>query len=220
MEEGSKRRLAGTAVVVLLLVIFVPMLLEEEAPSPVPEADLAVPPRPAFDEGLDRTLTEPPTETFVVPEPPAPPEEPEAVYGAPELPLPEVPYAPTPGAESGSADSASEPDPVAPPRETAKPKPPPAPEPAESPPPPAAPSPAAGGWVVQVAALAEQGRAESVARELRGKGFPAFVEKAVVGDKTYYRVRVGPELDRARTAAMADSLRRETGYAGQIRRHP
>jgi DedD protein len=207
--------LAGTAVVVLLLVIFVPMLLEEEPGNPVPEADLQIPPRPAFDEGLDRSLAEPPAETFAVPSPPghAVDEDVQAHSGAPELPP----------AESFSAPSAPlepEPEPIA---SAPPPEPQAAPEPVPPPPQPPkrdAASAALSGWVIQVAALAEASRAAEVERDLRAKGFPAFVEEAVVNGKTYFRVRVGPEIDRKKIEAMAASVQAKTGLQGQVRRHP
>jgi len=215
MEEGSKRRLVGTAVVVVLLVIFLPMLLEEEVTSPVPESDLDIPTPPHLDEELDPTLAEPPAEVFQVPNAPElPPPEAPALSIQPELPAPEV-------AEEPSA--AREPE-----EESAAPAPPPEPvaaTPAVSPPPPqASESPRRAGelasWVIQVAALAERARAESLQQDLRAKGFPAFVEKAVVRGKTYHRIRVGPEADRGQIEAMATSLREKTGFKGQILRYP
>jgi DedD protein len=202
MEEGSKRRLVGTAVIVLLLVIFLPMLLEEEPQEPVSDAELAIPPSPDFDEGFDPGLSNPPAETFAVPSDPEPavtefyPETAEAEPTA--VPAEQHSPAPEPRAEVGA-------EPVAEPT----PEPGAAPEPARS---------AGDGpsWIIQVASLSEMARAEKLEQTLRSKGFPAFVEKAVVRGKTYHRVRLGPELSRKEIEAMAASLREKTGHKGQI----
>ena len=60
MEEGAKRRLAGATVLVVLLVIFLPMLLEEEAPSTVSEREMSIPPQPDFDRGYDASVADEP----------------------------------------------------------------------------------------------------------------------------------------------------------------
>ena len=207
MEEGSKRRLVGTAVVLMLLVIFLPMLLEQEPGNPVPDTDLQIPPRPAFDEGFDPTLAEPPAQTFAVPTPPEPQTVPADVPLAPQLPPPEMSQPAPPVVEPEPEPVASQPE---------------APPPATTQPPREAPRTAGNlaSWVIQVAALAEQARAKALEQDLRAKGFPAFVEKAVVGGKTYHRIRVGPEIDRREIEATAASLREKTGLEGQIQRYP
>jgi DedD protein len=75
-------------------------------------------------------------------------------------------------------------------------------------------------WVLQVAALTELSRAQGLERDLRDKGFPAFIEQAKVEGKNFYRVRVGPEADRKRIQVMAESIRDKLGYEGQIKRYP
>jgi DedD protein len=62
-------------------------------------------------------------------------------------------------------------------------------------------------WVIQVASVATPEGAANLERKLRAGGFTAFVEKATVNGKVYYRVRVGPELDRARAEQTAARLR-------------
>lgn len=76
MEEGSKRRLIGATVVVVLLVIFVPMVLEEDpkppATSPVPDVVPKDQARPEMDAEFRQpakqsplaTITELPPPTF------------------------------------------------------------------------------------------------------------------------------------------------------------
>jgi len=218
MEEGSKRRLVGTAVVVLLLVIFLPMLLEEEQANPVPDSDLEIPARPDFEADFDSSPAEPSADTFALPttpELPAPDRYPAPMpESPPQLPPMQVV---TPALEPVPAPT-QEPEAVADPEPPAVAQ----PVPAELEPAPVKPKPTGNtaSWVIQVSSLTERPRALSLERELRAKGFPAFIEKAEVGGKTYHRVRVGPEVARKDIEAMAASLRDKAGFAGQILRYP
>jgi DedD protein len=211
MEEGSKRRLVGTAVVVLLLVIFLPMLLEEEPRNPVSDEELEIPPSPEFKKDFDPALSEPAAETFAVPSAPElPPAEPYR-----EDPVASEPPAPAQVPTSTPEPAQEEPAPA--PVVKTEPKPAPEPEPAAMPQKPVS---NGASWVIQVASLSQPERAATLERELRAKGFPAFIEKAVVGGKTYHRVRVGPEISRREIEAMAASVRDKTGHKGQIQAYP
>lgn len=101
MEEGAKRRLIGAAVVIALLVIFVPMFLEKEPAPPVSEQEMKIPPRPDFDQGDEASLLgdpveptasefheyeEPPREEATLPRELPPPE----FYDAPATTEPEI----------------------------------------------------------------------------------------------------------------------------------
>lgn len=70
-------------------------------------------------------------------------------------------------------------------------------------------------WAVQVAALAAQSDAEKRAAELRNKGYKAFVEPTQSGGKTLYRVRVGPEKDRARAEDTLSDIKKDFKDWGQ-----
>jgi DedD protein len=205
MEEGAKRRLVGTAVVVLLLVIFVPMVLDEKPREPLPDEDMQLPERP---------LQEP----NVFPPPQATPgqPEPDSTQIPQELAVPPLPGAPAPSEPTPELDQqAAAPAQPEPPARTEASRPPPAPE-VNEPPPPAGVS----SWVLQVASLSDLQRARGLERDLRAKGFPAFIENARVDSKTFHRVRVGPEADRKRIEAMAASVKQKTGLAGQILHYP
>jgi DedD protein len=207
MEEASKRRLVGAAVIILLLVVFVPMLFEEEVRNPVPEGTLEIPPRPDTDREVPPELAEPPEEPAPLP---------------PELPPPAL-YEGMPLTEAATPPPESDPEPEAElpqsePASLAEEAP--APEP---PPPVRAPARAGDGvasWVIQVAALTELPRARGLEKELRDKGFPAFIEQAEVRGRTFFRVRVGPEADRKSVETMASSLRQKTGHEGTVMRYP
>lgn len=61
------------------------------------------------------------------------------------------------------------------------------------------------GWAVQLITLASRTRADSMAEDLRAKGFDAFVMPIKSGGATLYRVRIGPVPDRE---AAAETLRK------------
>jgi DedD protein len=213
MEEGAKRRLVGTAVVVLLLVIFVPMLFNEEPAEPLPKEDTTIPPRPAMG---PNDAAEPPTGQGGLGAAPAPR----------ELPIPPVSQPSAPPVESRPAEPEMQTTETAPAAEPPR-RPEPAPRPAAPTPPPTRaerhPPPVPAGvssWVVQVASLTEAERAKKLERDLRAKGFPAFVQDARVDQRTFHRVRVGPEADRKRIEAIAASIKAKTGLSVQIQRYP
>jgi DedD protein len=75
-------------------------------------------------------------------------------------------------------------------------------------------------WVIQVASVATRESAAELERKLKSGGFSAFVEKAEVNGKLYYRVRVGPEVDRARAEQTAASLRGRFKLDTLIKNYP
>ena len=75
-------------------------------------------------------------------------------------------------------------------------------------------------WVVQVSSLGSSEAADALAGKLKQSGFSAFVEKADVGGKTYYRVRVGPDGDRANAERTAAMLRQKQKLDTLIQRYP
>jgi DedD protein len=70
------------------------------------------------------------------------------------------------------------------------------------------------GWAIQVGSFASRENAERLARQLKGKGFAASVSQSSVG-KRLWRVRVGPEADRAAAVALGAKLR-AAGQPGAI----
>lgn len=237
MEEGAKRRLVGATVMVVLVVIFLPMLLEEESQSPVSEREMSIPPRPDFEQGFNSSVfdgtntppvsaipeyREPESDLSSGPQELAPP----ALFDTPATAEPEFSEQP-----ALQPDSAPEPTPALVEESTpaAKPKPEaksaavPEPPSAQPPEPPPTPTPASTGlssWVIQVASLRERARAYSLVQDLRTKGFPAYIEEAQVRQKLWHRVRIGPEVERKRIESLAASLRAKTGLNGQIQRYP
>ncbi len=81
-----------------------------------------------------------------------------------------------------------------------------------------APTSAAGGFVVQVAALKGRPEAEAIRRRLEGRGYPAFVEVVGSGARAVFRVRVGHYQSRQTAASVAARLEREERYKPWITR--
>lgn len=239
MEEGAKRRLVGATVMVVLLVIFLPMLLEEDTPSPVSEREMSIPPRPDFETDYDASVGDdpiaPPVSGFPEYREPVPPDSrmpqelpPPTLFDAPATAEPELVDEPEPEIEPApkpAPKSAPAPVVVEKPRPAAKPTPPPKATPAPRPPPeqPSAPEPATAklsSWVIQVASLRERGRAYALVQKLRTKGFPAYIEEAQVRGQLWHRIRVGPEIARKRIETMATSIEAKMGLKVQIQRYP
>lgn len=86
---------------------------------------------------------------------------------------------------------------------------------------PAAAKPAiAEGFAVQVGALSKQADAEALRERIRKAGFPAYVERVQASSGTLWRVRVGPELQRANAEKVKIRLKTELDIDGNIVPHP
>lgn len=228
MDEAAKRRMIGAVVLVLLMVIFVPMLFEEEPTESQPGQDpeLALDREPVFESAtpsesylpvgaeLDeaQSLRDDEMEPFVVI--PATDDD-SSTASADTAAAPRITAEP-----DAVADEEAAPSPVsaAPPREPsasdatrAE-----ARAPSVPPSPRATPSAESGGYVIQIAALSTSERAAGLASELREQGFSAFTERAEVRGKIFYRVRIGPEPNRAAAEQVAAAVARATGHQGQI----
>lgn len=230
MEEGSKRRLIGATVVVVLLVTFVPMVLEEAptppATAPVSEVAPRDQARPEMDAEFRQPVKQSPLATITELPPPDLLTSSERDMAASRVDMPVAKLATPPkgteaqkpkeAAKDPKKEAAKEPKKeiakVTPPKEPAKEK-----EPAK----PAEPGPkkTGAGWVFQVASLSERAKADEMAGNLKSKGFPAFVETAEVNGKTYFRVRVGPRKERKDIDALAAAVRDKTGQSGQVQRY-
>ncbi len=73
-------------------------------------------------------------------------------------------------------------------------------------------------WAVQVGAFSSEANAIVLRDKLRSKGHPAFVE--ATGDKSQFRVRIGPEVSRELADKLRDDLAAEYGQPGIVVRYP
>ena len=212
MREGAKQRLVGAVVIVALAVIFVPMLFEKGSLDSAPPGQEAIPEAPPFgpdlksevflgpeDSGIGGFDPAAATESRPLPLPPPGDLDPASVAGvageAPEAYEPEPPETDLELPPAGSDKPVSEPRSAAGSTQVLE---------------PAAPRGFQDGmpsWVVQVASLGTPEAAGEMEAKLRKAGFSAFVEQAEVRGKLFYRVRVGPEVDRANAERTAARLR-------------
>jgi DedD protein len=236
MEEGAKRRLVGAAFLVVLAVIFLPMLLEEKTPPPIPEEDMSIPPRPDFDRAYDASRGEGSSESFLssptasgqpTPESFPPPRElpPTTFFEAPATAEPDYKPEIETGPESEPAVEPEQPASALVEKTPSPAKPAPEPKPlstSRTTPtrPPVQKSTGSRSWVIQVASLRDRARAYALVQDLRAKGFPAYMEEAEVKQKLWHRVRIGPEAEHKQIESMAASLQAKTGMKGQIQRYP
>ncbi len=206
MDEGLKRRLIGAAVLASLAVIFVPMLFEEPPVEPPPLPPLPSKP-PTNDFASDMLREEVPAVTPLAPSVPPPFVEP--------VPSP-VPQRPAP--------PPLEPRPAAPPPPVVAPEPVP-PERAPAPPaasaPPLKPRIGLTAWVVQAASLSSRENADRLAAKLRAADLPTPEPELVdIKGKRFYRVRVGPVIERAEAEAMVEKVSQIAGAKAQVRKYP
>ena len=74
----------------------------------------------------------------------------------------------------------------------------------------------AGGWVVQLAAVSGQADANALRDKLRAAGFDGFVDSVNVGGKQLWRVRAGPQTQRADAQRVHDQIKAKLGIDGNI----
>lgn len=245
LKRRARRRLVGAIALFLAAVIVVPALVETEAPQTPSKIQLVVPERPSVDIPAVKESAKPQPEAKPEPKsdakPVAAPADPEPVVLPPIAP-PEVPKAsiakePTPAAKPANKQDIkpdTKPDTKPAPKAEAKAEPKPEPKPvpkAEVAKPAqektgadpiadfakAAPSDAGKNdqfWV-QVAAVGDQTRAETLKKELATKGFTARIESASGPNGTVYRVRVGPFKGQEKANASKEQLS-SAGYSGRV----
>jgi DedD protein len=223
MDRRFKERLVGAIVLVGAAIVILPAVLNgPRPPSPEPAAE------PTGDAGLrserielDASAATPPAIPTASPPAPAtdtPAEEPAAPAKGP---------APAPAASAQVAtEPAAAPEPTTPAHEPAAPTREPTTSAHASPAAPArtAPAPAkpavkpepehpavapATGWAVQVGNFANQSNADALAASLKARGYEAFISPRVSGDKTYFRVRVGPTADVDSARALEQRLKKD-----------
>ncbi len=210
MDEPLKRRLIGATVLVSLAIIFLPMLLSHK---PVARHQGKMAPMPAEPErNFDAKLLQQ-----------IPAEEPQPAPAEPEREAPAAAEPMTPA--SKTRVSTARPRPV--PKLNSRPTPPP---PVPAPKTPQAKSHEAdktasghspAAWVVRVGSFASRASAEKLVKKLRKAGLDTMDPIAVtVKGKRFYRVQVGPQLDRKQADRLLPRVNRIAQTKGQVVRYP
>jgi cell division septation protein DedD len=73
-----------------------------------------------------------------------------------------------------------------------------------------------GGWAVQLAAMSNRADAMALRDKLRSNGFDGFVDSVQAGGKTLWRVRAGPQTQRADAQRVHDQVKARLGIDGNI----
>ncbi|KRE89692.1 sporulation protein [Frateuria sp. Soil773] len=74
----------------------------------------------------------------------------------------------------------------------------------------------AGGYAVQVAAVGSQADANALRDKLRASGFDGFVDSVNAGGRQLWRVRAGPQTQRADAERVRDQIKAKLGIAGNV----
>jgi DedD protein len=196
-----KQRLVGAIVLVSLGIIFIPMILSggDQAGDRLTVSNIPQKPDKDFVSRiipLDKQAPEPgplPTDSSSKTVKPAPSKQ-VKVYKAPEVAklkdAEPVKAAPKPSPKVVAK-------PVAKPAATAK-----------------------KGWVAQVGSFSSKSNAYGLRDKLRKKGFTAFVDSIKNKGKTTYRVRIGPEAQKAKASEQLARATKITKTKGFVARYP
>lgn len=79
---------------------------------------------------------------------------------------------------------------------------------------------APGGWSVQLGAFKTADDANKLVGRLHTAGFVGFVDKFTAEEKTLWRVRAGPEIDRANAEKLRDRIKEKLKLEGMIVAQP
>lgn len=202
MDETLKKRLVGATVLVSLVVIFVPMLLDDE---PMVESGISttnIPPKPERDFS-SRVI---PAEGERLSVPP--------ISHRPEIVPLKPPPAPVVTEKTEPSVVTEKPEPATQSAPT---------KPAETQPPVVEPREGLTAWVIQVGSFSNRENAEKLVEKIREMKYAAFMEQADVEGKTHFRVKVGPEVDRKLADKMLVDLNKDLkplNLKGTVKSYP
>jgi cell division septation protein DedD len=74
----------------------------------------------------------------------------------------------------------------------------------------------AGGWAVQLTAVSSQTDANALRDKLRANGFDGYVDSVQSGGKKLWRVRAGPQTQRADAQRVRDQVKAKLGINGNV----
>jgi DedD protein len=192
LEERLKQRMLGGAVLVALVVIFVPMLIEE----PVEQNDqsthsIPIQPQSSQNQPVASAISEKPKQKTIVKAPSTQAETPPVAK-----PEPVAKTKPVASKKNVKKNQPKKPVTVDKPR----------------------PSPSA--WMIQVASLTNEKNAKKLVQRLRKAELPAQMMSVKLNGKRHYRVRVGPEVDHRLAEKMLAKIKREFKLNPELMRYP
>ena len=75
-------------------------------------------------------------------------------------------------------------------------------------------------WALQVGSFNDEANARVLRDRMRANGYAAYIHEQKSRDKTQYRVRIGPELDRSRIDRLRDEIASKEKIKGLVVKHP
>ena len=74
-------------------------------------------------------------------------------------------------------------------------------------------------WILRVASVSSAERADQLRKELLDMGHKAYVKKVKSGERTLYRVYVGPKVEKARLEGIQGEINQQFGVETLITRY-
>ncbi len=216
MNDVLKQRLVGALILVALGVVFWPIIFVEPGASRG-ASEVPIPPRPQ----VDTSPVEPPDMAGLRLSPdlekePEPEPERELLTLAPEAPPVYAAVSESSDAEQGK--KVPEPKEITPVKKASPPV-----EKKTRSEPPVKPALDADGlpvsWILRVASLSNSSRADELRQELIAMGYKAYVKKVKSGDKTLYRIYVGPKVEKAKLEKIQGPINAKFGVQSLITRY-
>ncbi len=215
MDKSLQKKLVGAAVLIALVVIFLPMLLDGGKDNESLSMQVEIPDKPVYQvpNRLQQPAIPQPDTPVVVTQP--------LTIGQPQISSqtqitqPKIAKIETlPAVNEPVVKPAAKLGSIKPNVTQAK---------VSKPKKPAAGSAKAGkgaGYVVQVGSFSQEQNAASLKDKLLTSGFPAFVQTAAIGSKSIYRVKVGPRPSRDDADQLRLRLIDKASVEGIIVAHP
>lgn len=75
-------------------------------------------------------------------------------------------------------------------------------------------------WALQLGSFSQEKNAEVMRDKLRAKGYASYVDVLKKPDRTKYRVRIGPELDKQQLEKLKAELLKKEKLKGMVVQHP
>lgn len=219
MDKSLQKKLVGAAVLIALVVIFLPMLLDGGKGNESLSMQVEIPEKPVYQ--VPNRLQQP----AALPVVPQPDIDPSSVAVAQPLTAGQPQISSQPQiAKIEALPAVNEPvvkpakklgsiKPKVTQAKVSKPK----KKPAASA---AAKAGKGAGYVVQVGSFSQESNAAALKDKLAASGFPAFVQTAAIGSKSIYRVKVGPRPSRDDADQLRLRLIDKASVEGIIVAHP
>lgn len=75
-------------------------------------------------------------------------------------------------------------------------------------------------WALQLGSFSKEANAEAMRDKLRAKGYASYVDVLKKPNRTSYRVRIGPELDKQHLEKIKIELSKKEKMKGMLVQHP